>query len=73
MPCTLFLIPRQSIFSNSWLVRLPTFRAQTDRQLALIAESDLNDPRIIRPREIGGYGMYTPSGVTISTTHCIAF
>jgi maltooligosyltrehalose trehalohydrolase len=32
-------------------------QAQTDRQLALIAESDLNDPRIIRPREIGGYGM----------------
>jgi maltooligosyltrehalose trehalohydrolase len=33
-------------------------QAQTDRQLALIAESDLNDPRIIRPREIGGYGMH---------------
>jgi maltooligosyltrehalose trehalohydrolase len=33
-------------------------QAQTDRQLALVAESDLNDPRIIRPREIGGYGMH---------------
>jgi maltooligosyltrehalose trehalohydrolase len=33
-------------------------QAQTGRHLALIAESDLNDPRIIRPREIGGYGMH---------------
>ena len=32
-------------------------QAQTGRHLALIAESDLNDPRIIRPREIGGYGI----------------
>jgi maltooligosyltrehalose trehalohydrolase len=27
------------------------------RRLALIAESDLNDPRVVRPREAGGYGM----------------
>ena len=33
-------------------------QAQTGRQLALIAESDLNDPRIVRPREIGGYGVH---------------
>ena len=33
-------------------------QAQTGRQLAFIAESDLNDPRIIRPREIGGYGIH---------------
>ena len=33
-------------------------QAQTDRQLTLIAESDLNDPRIIRSREIGGYGIH---------------
>ena len=33
-------------------------QTQTDRQLALIAESDLNDPRIIRSREIGGYGIH---------------
>jgi maltooligosyltrehalose trehalohydrolase len=26
------------------------------RPLALVAESDLNDPRIVRPREAGGYG-----------------
>jgi maltooligosyltrehalose trehalohydrolase len=33
-------------------------QAQTGRHLAVIAESDLNDPRIIRPQEIGGYGVH---------------
>jgi len=27
------------------------------RQLVLIAESDLNDPRIVRPTDLGGYGI----------------
>jgi maltooligosyltrehalose trehalohydrolase len=31
--------------------------AQTGRHLALIAESDLNDPRLVRSRDIGGYGV----------------
>jgi maltooligosyltrehalose trehalohydrolase len=31
--------------------------ATLGRKLVLIAESDLNDPKIIRPREAGGYGM----------------
>ena len=31
--------------------------AELERPLVLIAESDLNDPRVIRPREIGGYGI----------------
>jgi maltooligosyltrehalose trehalohydrolase len=30
---------------------------QQERKLYLIAESDLNDPRVIRPAELGGYGM----------------
>jgi maltooligosyltrehalose trehalohydrolase len=30
--------------------------AQVGRHLTLIAESDLNDPRIVRSRDIGGYG-----------------
>ncbi len=30
--------------------------AQLGRHLVLIAESDLNDPRVVRPRECGGYG-----------------
>jgi maltooligosyltrehalose trehalohydrolase len=31
--------------------------ATHNRRMVLIAESDLNDPRIVRPREAGGYGM----------------
>jgi maltooligosyltrehalose trehalohydrolase len=31
--------------------------AQLGRPLVLIAESDLNDPRVVRPREAGGYGL----------------
>jgi len=31
--------------------------AKLGRRLVLIAESDLNDPRVVKPREIGGYGM----------------
>jgi maltooligosyltrehalose trehalohydrolase len=31
--------------------------AHVGRGLVLIAESNLNDPRIVRPREIGGYGL----------------
>jgi maltooligosyltrehalose trehalohydrolase len=32
--------------------------AQLGRPLTLIAESDLNDPRLIRSREAGGYGLH---------------
>ncbi len=32
-------------------------QAATGRRLVLIAESDLNDPRIVTTREAGGYGM----------------
>lgn len=28
-----------------------------ERKLVLIAESDLNDPKLVKPREAGGYGM----------------
>jgi malto-oligosyltrehalose trehalohydrolase len=31
--------------------------AQTGRQMFLIAESDLNDPRLVTSREAGGYGL----------------
>lgn len=31
--------------------------AQRGRHFVLIAESDLNDPRVVRPREAGGYGI----------------
>ncbi|MBW4631137.1 MAG: malto-oligosyltrehalose trehalohydrolase [Iphinoe sp. HA4291-MV1] len=32
-------------------------RDQQGRKLYLIAESDLNDPRVVRPPELGGYGI----------------
>jgi maltooligosyltrehalose trehalohydrolase len=31
--------------------------AKLGRRLVLIAESDLNDPRVVKPIEVGGYGM----------------
>lgn len=31
--------------------------ATLGRRLVLIAESDLNDPRVVTPRKVGGYGM----------------
>ncbi|MFM8320177.1 MAG: malto-oligosyltrehalose trehalohydrolase, partial [Chloroflexota bacterium] len=38
-------------------VETGALRAQLGRDLALIAESDLNDPRIVRSRDMGGYGL----------------
>ncbi len=32
-------------------------QAQLGKHLVLIAESDLNDPRIVRSRDVGGYGL----------------
>jgi maltooligosyltrehalose trehalohydrolase len=37
--------------------RVEDLERELGRHLMLIAESDLNDPRVIRPRELGGYGM----------------
>ncbi|MBV8818777.1 MAG: malto-oligosyltrehalose trehalohydrolase [Acidobacteriaceae bacterium] len=37
--------------------RIEDLEAELGRHLVLIAESDLNDPRVIRPCEIGGYGI----------------
>ncbi|MDQ1485895.1 MAG: maltooligosyltrehalose trehalohydrolase, partial [Actinomycetota bacterium] len=34
-----------------------TLSVHLGRPLALVAESDLNDPRIVTPREAGGYGL----------------
>jgi maltooligosyltrehalose trehalohydrolase len=38
-------------------VEVAALSAHLRRPLTLIAESDLNDPRLIRPREAGGYGL----------------
>jgi maltooligosyltrehalose trehalohydrolase len=38
-------------------VEVQTLSAHLRRSLFLVAESDLNDPRLIRPREAGGYAL----------------
>ena len=38
-------------------VEVAALSAETGRPLTLIAESDLNDPRLITPREANGYGL----------------
>jgi maltooligosyltrehalose trehalohydrolase len=38
-------------------VEVEALEAQVARPLWLIAESDLNDPRLVRRREVGGYGL----------------
>ena len=43
---------------------------QLGRKVQLIAESDLNDPRLVRPPEQGGYRRSTRSGRTTSITRC---
>ncbi len=37
--------------------RVDALSAERERKLYLIAESDLNDSRVIRPPELGGYGL----------------
>jgi maltooligosyltrehalose trehalohydrolase len=39
-------------------VEVEVLQDQLGRHLTLIAESDLNDPRLVRPREVGGYGIH---------------
>ncbi|HET6534413.1 MAG TPA: malto-oligosyltrehalose trehalohydrolase [Actinoplanes sp.] len=39
-------------------VEVETLSAHLNRPLSLIAESDLNDPTLITPREAGGYGLH---------------
>ncbi len=38
-------------------IEVDALAAHVRRPLTLIAESDLNDPKLIMPREIGGYGL----------------
>jgi maltooligosyltrehalose trehalohydrolase len=46
--------------------------AQLGRHLSLIAESDLNDPRVVRSPEIGGYGIHAQwSDDFRHALHCI--
>jgi maltooligosyltrehalose trehalohydrolase len=49
-------------FLEQLVCEVTALEAQIGRHLVLIAESDLNDPRIVRPREIGGYGIHAQWG-----------
>lgn len=44
-------------FLEQLAIEVEALEAALGRRLVLIAESDLNDPRIVRPREAGGYGI----------------
>ena len=39
-------------------VEVEALSTHLGRPLSLIAESDLNDPRLVTPREAGGYGLH---------------
>ena len=44
-------------FMEQLSAEVEVLSATLGRRLVLIAESDLNDPKLVRPREAGGYGM----------------
>ncbi|MBX3442975.1 MAG: malto-oligosyltrehalose trehalohydrolase [Planctomyces sp.] len=44
-------------FLEELATRVDELKARLGRHLILIAESDLNDPRIVRPWELGGFGL----------------
>jgi len=44
-------------FMEQLSLEMERLSATVGREFILIAESDLNDPRIVRPREANGYGM----------------
>jgi maltooligosyltrehalose trehalohydrolase len=44
-------------FMEQLSAEIDVLAATLGGRLVLIAESDLNDPRIVRPREVGGFGM----------------
>ena len=44
-------------FLEQLATEVKQLEAELNRPLTLIAESDLNDPRVVRPPETGGYGM----------------
>lgn len=52
------IIDRSAIhFLEQLAAGVRALEARVGRHLTIIAESDLNDPRIVRPVEVGGYGM----------------
>jgi maltooligosyltrehalose trehalohydrolase len=52
------LVDRSAVhFLEQLAAEVERLAAMLGRRLVLIAESDLNDPSLVRPREAGGYGM----------------
>ena len=50
-------IHRPCTFWKNWPPTSTSLKASLGRHLVLIAESDLNDPRVVRPWELGGFGL----------------
>ena len=50
-------IARRFTFWSSLRREVEALQAALARRLVLIAESDLNDPRVVTPREAGGFGI----------------
>ena len=44
-------------FLEELMARVTSLEAEQGRHLAVIAESDLNDPRLVRSRDLGGFGL----------------
>jgi maltooligosyltrehalose trehalohydrolase len=44
-------------FMEQLTAEVEVLSSMLERRLVVIAESDLNDPRVVMPREAGGYGM----------------
>jgi maltooligosyltrehalose trehalohydrolase len=52
------IVDRSAVhFLEQLSAEVETLSAQLNRDFVLIAESDLNDPRVVTPREGGGYGL----------------
>ena len=56
-PCTRWTTPRAVHLLEELAEVAADLSAHLRRPLTLIAESDLNDPRLVTPREAGGYGL----------------
>ena len=57
MPFTHFSTGPPSIFWNNSLIEIDALESDLQRHLVLIAESDLNHPAVVRPREAFGFGI----------------
>ena len=60
-------------FLEQLAVEVKQLAAQLGRHLVLIPESDLNDPRLLWPREARRLSAWTRSGATIFITRCTRF